>query len=213
MVTNSTRAAILSAAEAVFLEHGYSASAIAQIRQASGATTGSIYHFFGSKAGIALALWDERLAIARGFIRLKKSQTPQTRLHVMLRDFLLWGRDHAGQFRLADELQGLAMSDPSFAPIREELEAQIEDFGKTYAGWVQLELVTDMPPHIAHALIFGPATAYLRVGGKVDGDVIDAFSSAACAAIGASEEDAEAANERVANPLQIKKKKKKKSKR
>ncbi len=56
------RESILEAALGCFLEKGYIATTINDIREASGATTGSIYHFFDGKGALALALLEDAVA-------------------------------------------------------------------------------------------------------------------------------------------------------
>ena len=56
MQTPDRRRQILDAALACFLERGYLGTTIADIRRRSGATTGSIYHFFDGKGALAQAL-------------------------------------------------------------------------------------------------------------------------------------------------------------
>src|SRR5215213_3788736 len=51
--------AILDAALAAFLERGVLATTIEDVRERSGASVGSIYHHYGSKEGIAAALFVE----------------------------------------------------------------------------------------------------------------------------------------------------------
>jgi AcrR family transcriptional regulator len=51
------RRAILDAALQVFNRKGYARASIEDIRQLSGASTGSIYHHFGAKEGIAAAVF------------------------------------------------------------------------------------------------------------------------------------------------------------
>jgi AcrR family transcriptional regulator len=53
---------ILAAARDCFTEHGYAATTIEQIAARSGASNGSIYHFFGAKDGILAALYGGALA-------------------------------------------------------------------------------------------------------------------------------------------------------
>ncbi len=62
MGTESRRAQILQAALACFLEKGVAGTSIAEIRRRSGASTGSIYHFFPSKEAIAVALYLDGLS-------------------------------------------------------------------------------------------------------------------------------------------------------
>ena len=56
------RQSILDAALRSFLELGYTATTIDDIRAASGASTGSIYHFFAGKEELARALYLDGLA-------------------------------------------------------------------------------------------------------------------------------------------------------
>lgn len=56
--TSATRTAILDAALEVFLEVGYEEANIADIVQRSGRSVGSIYHHFGGKPELFIALWE-----------------------------------------------------------------------------------------------------------------------------------------------------------
>jgi AcrR family transcriptional regulator len=55
--TARTRQVILDAARDVFLESGFDDASIADVVERSGCSVGSIYHHFGGKAELYLALW------------------------------------------------------------------------------------------------------------------------------------------------------------
>jgi AcrR family transcriptional regulator len=57
--TVRTREVILEAARTVFLEHGYADAGMSDIVKLAESSTGSIYHHFGGKAELYLALWEE----------------------------------------------------------------------------------------------------------------------------------------------------------
>src|SRR3954451_20796575 len=57
--TTNRKQAILDAALGAFLEKGVLATTIDDVRERSGASVGSIYHHYGSKEGIAAALFVE----------------------------------------------------------------------------------------------------------------------------------------------------------
>ncbi len=61
--TDATQQRILNAATAVFRERGYSAATIGEVVTASGASIGSIYHHFGGKNEIFLAIHDHMAAV------------------------------------------------------------------------------------------------------------------------------------------------------
>ncbi|MFF5258390.1 TetR/AcrR family transcriptional regulator [Actinomadura viridis] len=56
---DATRQALLSAAQQVFADRGYADAGIAEIVESSGISVGSLYHHYGGKAGLYLALWEE----------------------------------------------------------------------------------------------------------------------------------------------------------
>ncbi|MEV4253526.1 TetR/AcrR family transcriptional regulator [Spirillospora sp. NPDC049652] len=56
---DATRRALLDAAQEVFADRGYADAGIAEIVERSGISVGSLYHHYGGKAGLYLALWEE----------------------------------------------------------------------------------------------------------------------------------------------------------
>ncbi len=57
-----TRARLLAAARQVFAERGYHAASLDLVSERGGCTKGALYHHFGGKEGLLLALLDEQLA-------------------------------------------------------------------------------------------------------------------------------------------------------
>src|SRR5262252_6835028 len=57
--TPKTRRVLLEAAREVFTEQGYSQASIADVVERAGSSVGSLYHHFGGKAELFLALWHE----------------------------------------------------------------------------------------------------------------------------------------------------------
>jgi AcrR family transcriptional regulator len=57
--TPKTRRALLDAARQVFTERGFSQSGIADVVERAGSSVGSLYHHFGGKSELFLALWHE----------------------------------------------------------------------------------------------------------------------------------------------------------
>jgi AcrR family transcriptional regulator len=61
--TKETQRALLDAARAVFTEQGFSNASIADVVERAGSSVGSLYHHFGGKSELFLALWqDHQLA-------------------------------------------------------------------------------------------------------------------------------------------------------
>lgn len=57
--TPQTKRALLDAARHVFAERGFSGSSIADIVERAGSSVGSLYHHFGGKNELFIALWQE----------------------------------------------------------------------------------------------------------------------------------------------------------
>ena len=57
--TAQTQRALLDAARAVFTEQGFADASIADVVERAGSSVGSLYHHFGGKSELFLALWHE----------------------------------------------------------------------------------------------------------------------------------------------------------
>ncbi|UKA50621.1 TetR/AcrR family transcriptional regulator [Arthrobacter sp. FW305-123] len=57
--TAVTRRNLLDAAAQVFVEHGFTDASISDIVARAGSSVGSLYHHFGGKTELFLALWDD----------------------------------------------------------------------------------------------------------------------------------------------------------
>jgi AcrR family transcriptional regulator len=60
--TAETQRALLEAAREVFTEHGFTESSIADIVERAGSSVGSLYHHFGGKSELFIALWQQHQA-------------------------------------------------------------------------------------------------------------------------------------------------------
>ena len=60
--TAGTQRALLDAAREVFVEQGFADASIADVVQRAGSSVGSLYHHFGGKSELFIALWQEHQA-------------------------------------------------------------------------------------------------------------------------------------------------------
>ncbi|AVX05933.1 HTH-type transcriptional repressor AcnR (plasmid) [Maritalea myrionectae] len=159
---------ILDAALPIFVEKGYIGTTIADIRKASGATTGSIYHFFSGKPGLAIALWKDANAlwISRAEAR-RQSRTPKEMVTTTVRGLMEWATANRNLFLFFEELRIRAHSDPELRPILDEIIHTHEAAAEIYRVWVAQGQVRDIEWPIASALIVGPAYDYLRKCGHM----------------------------------------------
>ena len=178
------RSRILDAALAAFLDRGYAATSMADIRAASGATTGSIYHFFDGKPGLALALL--RIAVS-GWTSAAPAAaedrgSAEAAITASIRGLVAWGEANRPLLRFMDEMRSLAATGDEFAAIRDLLAAGQVEARRRYAGYVEAGKVRDLPWPLARALMLGPAYDYLRTGEAVPG-AADQLATAAWTAV------------------------------
>jgi AcrR family transcriptional regulator len=81
--TPKTRRALLDAARQVFTERGFSQASIADVVERAGSSVGSLYHHFGGKSELFLALWHEyqrtqEEAASKAVARLRKMGVTDT---------------------------------------------------------------------------------------------------------------------------------------
>lgn len=60
--TAETQRALLDAAREVFVEQGFADASIAEVVRRAGSSVGSLYHHFGGKSELFIALWQEHQA-------------------------------------------------------------------------------------------------------------------------------------------------------
>lgn len=157
------RQQILDAALPIFLSKGYAGTTISDIRKASGATTGSIYHFFTGKPGIAIALWcDANQAWARQADAARGSATPEEMIKSSVRGLLDWASANRPMFLFFEELRIRAYSDTDLATVTEQIEQTHAKAAEMYQQWILQGAVRPLPWPLASALMMGPSYDYLR---------------------------------------------------
>jgi len=72
--SEQTRELILATALHLFVERGFFATSVHDIRRAAGLSIGSIYHHFSSKEALAQALYDDLVARMTGLVELACSE-------------------------------------------------------------------------------------------------------------------------------------------
>lgn len=186
---NDRRQQILDAALAAFLAQGYAGASIADIRARSGASTGSIYHFFGGKAEIALALLDQAILVWSEMTATRSgasvsSLSAERSIRASIEALALWGGGNPALFRFFDEVLARGGADPALAPFTQRLARGQAEAARLYGRWVAAGEVRPLDWHLAHALMVGPTYAYLRgARSGVDPHAIAALSDAAWAAV------------------------------
>src|SRR4051812_44471956 len=97
-----TAAAILDAAELLFLAQGFEATTIAELAEEADVAVGSIYGHFAGKEGVYAALIDRALELDARYCDegWASAADPVGRLLGIAEGYLRFAREHPGHFRL-----------------------------------------------------------------------------------------------------------------
>jgi TetR/AcrR family transcriptional regulator len=96
-----TSAAILDAAQALFLERGYPGTTVEQIAERADVALGSLYGHFAGKAGVYAALVDRSVLLVKRFVDegWESGSGPIGHLLGLSDGYLRFAREHPGLFR------------------------------------------------------------------------------------------------------------------
>jgi AcrR family transcriptional regulator len=148
------RDAILTAALGAFDAKGVLGATLDDIRGASGASIGSIYHHFGDKEGIAAALHARVLAdYQQGFATALGTDGAEAAVRAVVEHHLRWAEQHPAEMRYL-------LGGP---PAGDAVRALNRDFfAVVRAWWARHPELRDLDLAEAHAVWLGPATEYCR---------------------------------------------------
>jgi AcrR family transcriptional regulator len=156
------RAEILDAALESFAERGYAATTIADLRERSGASVGSIYHRFGDKQGVAAELYVECLLdYHRGVARaLERDPGAEDGIKALVRHHLRWvERNPRRAAFLLDRREAEAAAADR---IREANLELLEIVRRWLEPHLDAGRVRRMPLQLFYVIVLGPSQEYVR---------------------------------------------------
>jgi AcrR family transcriptional regulator len=160
----SRREEILAAALAAFTEKGFAAATIEDVRARSGASTGSIYHHFGGKEGLAAAIYVEGLRdFQQGFLReLRRDRTPEETIKGLVRYHLRWIARNAELARFIfnrHETEVRAQTEEPMAQLNRRLFAE---GGALLEPLFESGELRPLPLELFNAVLVGPSQEFAR---------------------------------------------------
>lgn len=152
---------ILDAALECFVRRGYSATTIDDIRRASGASVGSLYHRFGGKDRIAAALYVRGMAAyqASFLAALEEHDEARAGVEALVRAHLRWVQanpDLARYLLAVRETEVLAAAETE---LRRRNRAFFAAVRRWFARHPELP---DLPADLLEPLLLGPAQEFAR---------------------------------------------------
>lgn len=153
------------AALQVFREKGFAATTIEDIRSRSGASTGSIYHHFGSKDGVASALYEEGLADYRDILTaaLDAVDGAEALVRAIVVAHLEWAAanpDWARYLLTMRREQPVAAIEGN---IRRSSAAFLGDLFARFRPFIERGEIVAIPAELYAAQLIGPAQEFLRL--------------------------------------------------
>lgn len=156
------RAAILAAALASFNDLGFEAATIEDVCERSGASVGSIYHHFGSKTGLASALFIEAIEGYLGvFVGiLDRDQSTETTVKDLVRYHLRWVAEHPDSARFLFSHRS--------SELRQRTEQRLQELNRPMqaklSAWLQARSsdLQPQPPELFLALLVSPVQEFAR---------------------------------------------------
>jgi AcrR family transcriptional regulator len=156
--SQARRRQILEAALDCFTTNGVEATTIGDIQARSGASVGSIYHHFGGKEELALALYVEGLrSYQDGFLReLRKHDDAESGIRAVVAYHLRWISEQRDRARFL-----LYMREAEFITTAEDaISAVNEPFVAAMKAWlgphIEAGHIARMPADIYQPVLVGP---------------------------------------------------------
>lgn len=190
LATPARRQGILNAALACFEEYGVAATTIEQIRDRAGCSIGSLYHHFGSKDGVASALFIDGIEdLNAGLLaRLEVCSTAEQGVRACVLHYADWVIHHRPLARFMVQAREIHFA----VEAKVELKAIYQrHFGAVFSWFGRFVLNGDMkqlPPETYIPIISGPIEDYARLwlSGRIRtplADVAEVFAEAAWNAV------------------------------
>ncbi|GAB3235632.1 TetR/AcrR family transcriptional regulator [Mycolicibacterium hippocampi] len=162
---DARRREILDAALQVFLEAGVEGASVEDVRRRSGASVGSLYHRFGSKEGLAAAVYVDALGdYQREFTAaLDRARAPAEGVRSAVRTHLRWVRDHPDRAEFLFNVAGSGVRRAAGSDLR-ELNAgffgHVQEWFRRGAAAGQLRALSI---DVVYALWLGPSQELARL--------------------------------------------------
>jgi len=173
---NKSKQVILDHALSCFMRNGVENTTIADIRDASGISVGSIYHHFGNKDGIVAALFMEgvndhsRLQEAA----LEKAGTAEEGVKAVVGCYIDWINEHPDWAQFVFRYRSLVEHSKKTDEEKDQRKTHFNRLRDWFSPYIIKNEIQKLPFEVYHTLIIGPAQAFaLRwLSGRTKTDLI-----------------------------------------
>jgi AcrR family transcriptional regulator len=162
--TDSRRGTIIKAALACFSKIGFSETSMADIREHSKASTGSIYHHFKSKEQLASLVYLEGIRDYQACLiaALKDNQGAKEGIYALIEHHLKWVRDNMEWSRYLFQKRHFAFMSDTEEEIAVLNREFIRHIGQWFSAHIKTGSLRGLPGDIYISIIFGPCMEFTR---------------------------------------------------
>jgi len=185
-----SKTAILNTALSCFSQYGVEQTTIADIREQSGVSVGSIYHHFGSKDGIVNALFLSGLIDhnQRQELALKHCQNAEEGVKSIVHCYIDWICEHPDWARFIFRYRTMVEHSKRTDAEKQQRRAHYKHLKAWFGPYVDAGLMKALPFEVYHGLIIGPAQDFAQrwLAGRTQTDLHshkDLFAHAAWQAV------------------------------
>ena len=163
--TRNRKQAILQAALQCFTEQGVAATTIEMIRERAGASIGSLYHHFGSKDGIARALFLDAMEAYHEQLwrRLDQVSTAEAGVRALVSSYIDWVADNPDLARFVLYSRGYLVKQAAGAELEVDSRARLSRLWAFFRPFIDRNELKRVPAECYASLIIGPAHDYARL--------------------------------------------------
>ena len=158
-----TRSVAIESARVLFLTRGLEATRIEDVRDASGISTGSLYHHFGSKLGlleavVISALTDHKRALLEN---LSANLSAFEAIQKLIATTASWISENPDAARCIFRFRG-ALESAGSSALKTHNRNELSPLLKRLEGWIDKGEIRALPMALLLPLLHGPLHEYAR---------------------------------------------------
>lgn len=171
----TSRERLLSAALEIFNKQGVNEASIHDICKQAAVSIGSAYHHFGSKQGLADALYTEGLRDNRqaSIASFSPTDTAERRTRALVQSLINWIEAHPAW---AQYIYSAGMSHLVESPGTDDVKTENREFFSEYfVPYIAMGEIRELPAELYGSVVLGPVHDYAKrsLAGTVQGSLSD----------------------------------------
>jgi AcrR family transcriptional regulator len=165
---SNARADLLRVARARFLERGFGATSLDEIRREAGVSNGSLFHFFRTKNHVARALYVDAVGAYKSALleALRNDPPARTGVDALVNAHVGWVLKNRADARVLVELRDATMIDGvalEWSSVNDETFAALRSWVKRCVDRGEM---SDLPFDVWMSLVFAPVLMLTRAWAK-----------------------------------------------